>query len=272
MHKAYWLIKEYIFPVKHRHLLYQLTKREIRQKFQGSWLGLGWAIITPLMMLAVYTFVFRSVLKAKWPGSEGDSNVEFALQLFSGLLIFTLFSEVVGRAPTLVSEQPNMVKKVIFPLPVLPWVSVLTGCFFAFLSLVVLITAETLALGQLSIHLFALPVIFAVFIPMLLGIAWLLSSLGVFLRDLGHVVGLIITPLMFLSPVFYPVSALPDIVQKFMIFNPLALIIESVRAVVLDTTWPDFSALAIYGVVASFIALLGAACFAQIRKGFADVL
>jgi len=272
MHKLKWLLKEYTFPFHYRELLQQLVKREIKQKFQGSWLGLGWAIITPLMMLAVYTFVFRSVLKARWPGSEGDSNIEFALQLFSGLLVFSLFSEVVSRAPMLVAEQPNMVKKVIFPLSILPWVSVMTNTFFASLSLLVLIGAETLNRGSLSIHLLALPLIFAVYIPMLLGIAWLLSSLGVFLRDLGHIVGLIVTPLMFLSPVFYPVSALPEFVQDLMIMNPLALIIESLRAVVLDVSWPDFAALAVYGVVASAIAILGAACFAQTRKGFADVL
>lgn len=272
MHKAKWLLREYFLPGKYKNLLYQLVKREIRQKFQGSWLGLGWAIITPLMMLGVYTFVFRSVLKAKWPGSDGDTDVEFALQLFSGLLVFTLFSEVVGRAPNLISEQPNMVKKVIFPLSILPWVSVLSSFFFASLSLLVLIGATILSRGEATIHLIALPLIGAVFIPILLGFGWLLSSLGVYLRDLGHIIGLILTPLMFLSPIFYPTSALPEFVQEFMTLNPLALIIESVRAVVMEAQWPDFRALGIYWLVASGIAVGGATCFAQTRKGFADVL
>ena len=140
MARAKWL-KGYFFPTEHKALLYQLIKREVRQKFQGSWLGLGWAILTPIAMLAVYTFVFRTVLKAKWPGDADASNAEFALQIFSGLLVFTLFSEVVGRAPTLVSQQPNMVKKVVFPLPVLAWVSVGASSFYAGLSLLVLLVA-----------------------------------------------------------------------------------------------------------------------------------
>ncbi|MCP5207411.1 MAG: ABC transporter permease [Hahellaceae bacterium] len=272
MHKARWLIREYFLPVKYKGLLYQLVKREVRTKFQGSWLGLSWAILTPIAMLAVYTFVFRSVLKAKWPGSASDTDAEFALQLFSGLLIFTLFSEVVGRAPTLISEQPNMVKKVIFPLSILPWVSLSASAFFAFLSLLVLIAASWLTRGQLTIHLSALPLIGIAFVPMLLGIGWLLSSLGVYLRDLGHVVGLILTPLMFLSPIFYPITALPDFIQDYMLLNPLALIIDSTRAVVLDANWPDFEALGVYLIVSSAVAILGAACFHKTRKGFADVL
>ncbi|UZE95131.1 ABC transporter permease [Alkalimarinus alittae] len=266
-----WL-KGYFFPSQQKGLLYQLVKREIKQKFQGSWLGLGWAILTPIAMLGVYTFVFRSVLKAKWPGSATDSDAEFALQLFSGLLVFTLFSEVIGRAPTLISDQPNMVKKVIFPLPILPWVSVSASAFFALLSLLVLIAASWITRGELTIHLAALPLIVIAFAPILLGLSWLLSSLGVYLRDLGHIVGLILTPLMFLSPIFYPITALPDLVQELMIWNPLALIIDSVRLVVLHAEWPNFYALGLYLMFSITIAVMGAACFHKTRKGFADVL
>lgn len=266
-----WL-KQYFFPAQYKGLLYQLIKREIKQKFQGSWLGLSWAVLTPIAMLAVYTFVFRSVLKAKWPGSANDSDAEFALQLFSGLLVFTLFSEIIGRAPTLISEQPNMVKKVIFPLPIIPWVSVCASSFFALLSLLVLIAASWATRGELSIHLMALPLIAIAFTPVLLGLSWLLSSLGVYLRDLGHIVGLILTPLMFLSPIFYPITALPELVQELMIWNPLALIIDSVRLVVLHAEWPNFLALGVYLLVSSTIAAIGAACFHKTRKGFADVL
>jgi len=266
-----WL-KDYFFPARHKGLLYQLVKREIRQKFKGSWLGLGWALLTPIAMLAVYTFVFRSVLNAKWPGNAADTDAEFALQLFCGLIVFTLFSEVVGRAPSLISEQPNMVKKVIFPLSILPWVSVGASAFFAVLSLLVLISATLFTRGELTIHLLALPLIGIAFVPALLGFGWLLSSLGVYLRDLGHIVGLILTPLMFLSPIFYPITALPDFVQEFMLLNPLALIIDSTRAVVLQAEWPDFIALGIYQIVSIGIALVGAACFHKTRRGFADVL
>ncbi|WP_191602246.1 ABC transporter permease [Marinomonas algicola] len=264
--------KEYLFPIKHKELLFQLIKREVKQKFQGSWLGLGWALLTPIAMLAVYTFVFRSVLKAKWPGNESATNAEFALQIFSGLLVFTFFAEVVGRAPTLISDQPNMVKKVIFPLSILPWVNVGASAFFALISLVVLACASIISKGYATEHVLALPLIAVSFLPILLGLGWLLSSLGVYLRDLGHVVGLVLTPLMFLSPIFYPITALPDFVQSLMVFNPLALIIESIRKVVLEEQWPNFLALACYFIVSGFVALVGAACFHKTRKGFADVL
>lgn len=264
-------MQNYFLPLKYVELLWRLSRREVQQRFRGSWLGLGWSLLTPLAMLAVYTFVFRAVLNARWPGAE-DSNTEFALQIFSGLLIFGLFSEIVGRAPRLVLEQPNLVKKVIFPLEILPWVAVCTAYFNAFLSLLVLVGAVVLARGDITLHLISVPVIFVAFFPLLLGLGWLLAALGVYMRDINHIVGLILTPMLFLSPVFYPASALPAMVQKFMILNPLTLIIESLRAAVLNASWPVFSNLLIYFCVGMVIAWLGALCFEKTRRGFADVL
>lgn len=266
------LLTQYLCPWQHRALIGQLAVREVRQKFQGSWLGLGWAIVTPIAMLAVYTFVFRTVLNVKWPGSEGASDAEFALQLFSGLVVFTLFSDVVARAPGLISEQPNMVKKVIFPLAIMPWVSVVASLFFAMLSMIVLVLGSWLATGRISVHLLELPVVILAFLPVLLGLGWLLSSLGVYLRDLGHIVSLLLSPLMFLSPIFYPLTSLPEWIQGAMLFNPLTVIIDAVRQIVLHHQLPDFQLLGIYGLVALAGALLGAACFQKTRRGFADVL
>lgn len=261
----------YFFPLKHAGLLAQFCHREIHQKFKGSWFGLSWALITPIAMLAVYTFVFRTVLQAKWPGAE-DSTSEFAIQIFSGLLVFTLFSEVIGRAPRLILEQPNLVKKVIFPLEILPWVSSLTALFYASISTLVLIVAAIILRGDITIHLLATPLVFAAFVPILLGLSWLLAALGVFLRDADHIVGLILTPMLFLSPVFYPVSMLPDLAQPLMLLNPLTQIIESLRTIVLDQTWPDFTALIIYSLIGLLISIMGAWFFEKTRKGFADVL
>lgn len=265
-----WL-RQYLVPLQHLDLWLQLVRREVLQRFQGSVMGFGWAIFTPIAMLLVYTFVFRTVLKAKWPGGSG-SDIEFALQLFAGLTVFTLFSEVVGRAPTLISSQPNMVKKVVFPLSILAWVSVGSAVFFAGISFLVLIAAAVFVNGTFTIHLLALPVILGAFLPILLGAVWLLSALGVYLRDLGHLVGITLPPLMFLSPVFYPVTALPEWVQGVMMFNPLALIIDSVRDVVLQGVWPNFVALFYYSAVSTGLMLAGAACFHKTRRGFADVL
>jgi len=264
-------LSHYFFPVKHLELIWQLAVREVLQRFRGSWLGLGWALLTPLAMLAVYTFVFRTVLKARWPAGP-DSNTEFALQLFSGLLVFTLFSDIIGRAPRLVIERPNLVKKVIFPLEILPWPAIFSALFHAGLSLLVLLTAVLFMRQGLTIHIVSVPFIVLAFLPLLLGLSWLLAAIGTYVRDLGHIVGLILTPMLFLSPVFYPISALPEMVQRVILFNPLTVIIESMRAAVLGNSWPDMGQLLVYFVVSLSIAWLGAFSFEKMRRGFADVV
>lgn len=262
---------KYLFPIQHYHLLKQLVRREILQRFRSSWLGIGWVILTPLAMLTVYTFVFRSVLKAKWPGAE-NSDSEFALQIFSGLLIFSLFSEIVGRAPNLITEQPNLVKKVIFPLQILPWMTLLAALFNALISILVLLCGILLMRGHISIHILAVPVVIACFIPLLLGLSWFLSALGVYIRDTHNIIGLVLTPMLFLSPIFYPASALPENAQFIMQLNPLTFIIESLRASMLNQQWPSISGLLSYSVISVTIAVIGAWCFHKSRKGFADVL
>ncbi len=215
--------------------------------------------------------MFRTVLKAKWPGAE-NSDSEFALQIFSGLLVFTLFSDVIGRASTLVVEQPNLVKKVVFPLELLPWVTSFSALFFSSISLVILVGAAFATRGEITVHLLSVPLILTVFLPMLLGLAWILSSLGVYLRDMGHIVALILTPMLFLSPVFYPSSALPELGRALMQVNPITVIVEAIRDAVLIQTWPDFQALGLYFLFSLAVCGLGVICFAKTRKGFADVL
>lgn len=267
-----WFL-QYALPLSQRQLILQLTKRQIQLRFKGSMLGAAWVFITPILMLAVYTFVFKSVLKAKWPGNEDANNIEFALQIFSGLLIFNLFAEVLSRAASLVTDQPNMVKKVIFPLPILAWVNVLTALFFALVSLLVLLVGAWVMRGELSVHLLATPLLFVLLMPLLLGLSWGLSALGVYLRDLTQVITLVLTPLMFLSPIFYPTAALPDFVQSFMVINPLVIPIELLRDIVMQGQWPQQGvALFIYIVIAGITMGVGAAGFHKLKKGFADVL
>lgn len=263
---------QYLLPVQHFQLIMQLTKRSIHQRFKGSILGVAWVFLTPILMLSVYTFVFKSVLKAKWPGSEDANNIEFALQIFSGLLIFSLFAEVLSRAATLITDQPNMVKKVIFPLPVFAWVNVLSALFFAFVSLAVLLIGAFFMRGELSVHILALPLVFLLSAPLLLGLSWGLSALGVYLRDLAQVVTLILTPLMFLSPIFYPTSALPEFIQQIVLLNPLVIPIEALRDVVMTGQWPQWWWLAAYLSVSAIVLFVGAAGFHKLKKGFADVL
>ncbi len=264
----------YFFPLRYRSLIWQFARRDVLARYRGSMFGLAWSFLTPLMMLAVYTFVFRTVFKARWPGAAGDAdgNFEFALQVYAGLIVFGLFAEVVNRAPRLVLDQPNLVKKVVFPLEILPWVAVLAGLFHLALNLSVLVLVATLVHGSLPLTLLALPLVLAPFIPLLLGLAWFLAALGVFVRDVGQVTGMAVSLLMFLCPVFYPVSALPERWQTWQYLNPLTTVIEQTRRVALEGAWPEWEKLAIFAVLACVCSWVGARWFAATRKGFADVL
>lgn len=265
MHHAYFL------PLRQGTLIWQFTRRDVLARYRGSLLGLGWSFLTPLLMLAVYTFVFRVIFKARWADAPvGD--FEFALQVYAGLIVFMLFAEVVSRAPRLVLDQPNLVKKVVFPLEILPWVAVLAGLFHLALNLVALLGAAAIARGGLSPSVLALPLVLAPFVPLLLGLAWFLAALGVYVRDVGQVTTLAVSLLMFLSPVFYPVSSLPEQWQPWLRANPLTPVMEQLRHVTLDGRWPDWSQLLLELLIASAVAWAGARWFAATRKGFADVL
>lgn len=257
-------------PLQHRALIWQLVKREVQAKYRGSVLGLAWTFLTPLLMLAVYTFVFREIFKARWGTGEGG-GVEFAIYAFAGLVALSWFSEVIGRAPRLVLEQPNLVKRVVFPLPLLAWVAVGSGTVTLLVNAFVLLLASTLA-GYAHLTAVWLPLVWLPLLPLMLGLTWFLAALGVYVRDVGQVIGLLLTLLMFLSPVFYPASALPAKMQPWLFLNPLTLIMEQTRAVLLLGQTPDFAALALHLCAALVVAALGAAWFQLTRKGFADVL
>ena len=261
----------YFLPLRQRTLIWQFARRDVLARYRGSLLGLGWSFLTPLLMLAVYTFVFRVVFKARWTdGATGD--FEFALQVYAGLIVFSLFAEVVSRAPRLVLDQPNLVTKVVFPLEILPWVAVLAGLFHLALNLVALLAATAIARGGLPPSVLALPLVLAPFVPLLLGLAWFLAALGVFVRDVGQITTLLVSLLMFLSPVFYPVSSLPERWQPWLRANPLTPVMEQLRRVALDGLWPDWPQLALHLVIAGAVAWAGARWFAATRKGFADVI
>lgn len=265
-------LRIYFLPLPHGHLVWQFARREVLGRYKGSILGLGWSFVSPLLMLGVYTFVFVGVFKARWPGAESGGGVEFALQLMAGLMVFNLFAELASRSPHLVLEQPNLVKKVIFPLEVLPWVSVLAACFHWLLNALVLCLAVVLVRGALPLSALALPLVIAAFLPFLLGMCWFLSALGVFVRDVNQMMLMVVSMGMFLSPVFYSSRALPEVLQGWIWLNPLNFVIESVRQVLLLGLWPDWLGLLLYTVGACAAALVGAGFFHVTRKGFADVL
>jgi lipopolysaccharide transport system permease protein len=256
---------------RHREIVWQLARREVVARYRGSMLGMFWAFGVPLLMLAIYTLVFGAVFHVRWP-IPAENGPSFALILFSGLVVYTLFSECVIRAPTLVLAHATYVKKIVFPLEVLPWVVMATGLFHAGVSLIVLVVARTLLQGPPPWTVVLLPFILTPCILFTMGLSWLLASLGVFFRDIAQTVGLFTMAVLFLSPVFYPVSALPPGLRTWVWLNPLTVPIEHVRAALFLGETPAwgtfFMALAIgYGV-----AWAGLAWFQKTRPSFADVL
>jgi lipopolysaccharide transport system permease protein len=244
----------------------------VQGRYRGSALGIGWSFITPLAMLAVYTFVFSQVFKARWGGLEQAGPLGFAVNLFAGLIVFNLFAECVNRAPGLVLANPNYVKKVIFPLEILAGVAVGGAAFQALTSLAVMVIFELIAFHSLPITFLWLPL---VWVPLLLGclaLTWLLAALGVFLRDIGQVVGVVVSMLMFLSPIFFPVSALPSQWQPLLAVNPLAQVIEQTRQVVVAGKPPGAEYL-IGGTILTWLACeVSYRSFQKAKKAFADVM
>ena len=254
-----------------RQLIARMGQREIIGRYKGSAMGLAWSFITPLFMLAIYTFVFSVVFQARWGTSE-ESKTQFAVVLFAGLIVHTLFSDVINRAPQLVLGNVNYVKKVVFPLEILPVVQLLSATFHALVSVAVLIAAQLVFQGSLPITALLLPVVLLPFLLLTLGLAWCLASLGVFVRDVGQTISLITSVMLFMSPVFFPVQSLPPALQPWMHLNPLTFVIEQVREVVVWGRLPDWQGLAVYSLASIATAWLGFAWFQKTRKGFADVL
>ena len=263
------------FPTKcwrNRELWWRLTEREILGRYRGSVLGIAWSFITPLAMLAVYTFVFSQVFKARWGGLEQSGPIGFAVNLFAGLIVFSLFSECATRAPTIIVSNPNYVKKVVFPLEILSCVSIGNACFHALTSLCILIIFELIAFQTVPLTILWLPL---VWIPLILGTlscSWILSAAGVFLRDIGQLIGVCINMLKFLSPIFFPLSALPERWQPLLRINPLAQVIEQTRRVAVQGINPELSYLIIGTITTLLICEISFRCFQKSKRAFADVL
>jgi lipopolysaccharide transport system permease protein len=256
----------------HRYLVSQLTIRDVAARYRGSVMGFLWSLIIPLMMLAVYTYMFGMVFKARWPDTAPGDQFQFALLAFAGLIIHMLFSEVLTKAPGAVVGQPNLVKKVVFPLELLSW-SLLGGVLFQTAVSVFVLAAFALVLnGGVPWTAVLAPLVLLTALPMLIGLAWFLSSLGVFLRDIGQVMNLLTTVLMFTAPIFYPREAVPAAMQPWLVVNPLTVVVEQFRAVAIFGALPDWRLLGLYLLVGLVVATLGHYWFERTRSAFADVL
>jgi lipopolysaccharide transport system permease protein len=257
-------------PLRHRTLLKQLLKRDVAGRYRGSFGGMLWAFAAPLFMLAVYTVVFGGVFGMRWGGAT--SSADFGLVLFCGLIVFNFFAECVGRAPTLVASQPNYVRKVIFPLDALAWVTVGSALFHAALAVVAWIAFHALLRGAPPATILWLPLVLAAFVPVPLAACWLLSAVGVYVRDVAQAVGIALQALLFLSPVFFDLRALPPALRPLMLANPLTFIVEQARRVMLDGLAPNLAGLAVYAAAACAACWLSFAVFQRLRPGFADVV
>jgi len=257
---------------RQRELWWRLTEREVLGRYRGSVLGLAWSFLQPLAMLAVYTFVFSQVFKARWGTLEDAGPLGFAINLFAGLIVFNLFAECMNRAPTLVLDNPNYVTKVVFPLEVLGAVTVGSACFHALTSLVVLMLFQLVAVHSIPLTYLWLPLVWLPLVLACLALTWLLAALGVFLRDIGQLVGVVVSMLMFLSPVFFPLSGLPPALQRSIGLSPMSQVIEQTRYVIVSGHPPSPS----YLVAGWAVGLIGCeVCFRGFQKAkraFADVL
>jgi len=256
---------------RNRGLTKALIKREVIGRYRGSVMGILWSFFNPVFMLLVYTFVFSVVFKARWSGGS-DSKTEFAMVLFAGLTIFNLFSECFTRAPSLILSNVNYVKKVVFPLEILPWVSMGSALFHGLISLTVWLIFYTIFFGTPHAEALLFPVLILPLLLMTMGLSWFLAALGVYIRDIAQIIGIVTTTLMFLSPIFYPVSSLPKDYQPLLLLNPLTPAIEQGRALLVWGTMPDWRMYAVYLGVTLVVAWLGFAWFQKTRKGFADVI
>lgn len=257
---------------RHRHLAWQLIKREVQGKYRGTWGGLAWSFLTPLLMLLVYSFVFSQIFTVRWSPAAADSPVAFALVLFSGLSIFGFVQETVSGAATLVLNHAAYVKKIVFPLEILPWVSLGSAAIHLGIALAVLLAAM-LATGWMpSWTVLALPFVLLPLAIGLLGVMWLLAGLGVYLRDIRQPVTIATTGLLFLSPVFYPLDAVPERHRWLIMANPLTYFIEEGRQVLFWNAWPAAGSWLSATAIASACFACGFLAFRKLRRGFADVL
>lgn len=256
---------------RNRSLIATSVKRDVLGRYRGSMIGVLWSILSPLLMLAIYTFVFSVVFKARWVAGT-HSKTEFALVLFAGLMMFSLFAECINRAPGLILSNANYVKKVVYPLEILPAITLLSAMFHVLISLGVWLLAYCLFVGIPKTTALLLPLILVPYMMLIMGLSWALASLGVYLRDASQIVGVSTTLLMFLSPVFYPVEALPIAYQRLLYFNPLTPVIEMTRDVLYWGRTPTLKLLGSYWLATALVSWLGFALFQKTRKGFADVL
>lgn len=255
---------------RHRSLVMELTKREFSGRYRGSFGGVVWSFAQPLFLLAIYTLAFGVILKTRW-GASG-STADYALMLFAGLIIFNAFSEVLSKSPTLITGNPNFVKKVVFPLELLPVVAVATALLHALIGVAVWLLGYALLFGVPKTTAILFPIVLACFVPILLGLGWVLSALGVVVKDTQQLTAMLGHAMLFLTPIFYSVEAAPPLLQTLLLLNPLTFVVDQFRATLFRGLLPDLAGLALYFACACLFAWASLALFRRLRPSFADLV
>jgi lipopolysaccharide transport system permease protein len=266
------IILPFLLLVRQRVALRQFLLRAIKRRYRLSAFGLLWTVIVPLATLGIYTFVFGVVMESRWATNEDAGTYGFSLYLFSGLIVFWVLAEVMSQAPMAVVEHTNLVKKAVFPVEILPPVVVGNAVFHALVNAGVLIAALLILEGRIPLTALLLPIVLLPFVLLLIGLSWIFAAIGVYFRDIVHMVGLFLTGALFISPVFYSTDRLSPALQALIMLNPITFIILQVRLIVLEGEGPDWMGLGLYLIVAWVIASAGLAFFRHARANFADVL
>jgi lipopolysaccharide transport system permease protein len=258
---------------RRRDLIWQFSIREVQGRYKGSHLGVLWALLNPLMMLTVYTFVFHVLYHSRWDRNNPHENfMVYAMHVFIRMIAFNVFSESVNKAPILITSNPNYVKKVVFPLEILPVSLIAAALFHSLLSVLALIIGALSGAGPIHATILLLPLAYIPLILFTAGICWLLASLGVFLRDIGNVVAVAVQLLFFLTPILYPSTLVPGWAATVMRYNPMAMIVDNFGRVVNDGVPPDWTELVIITAASAIVAVAGYAWFMKIKRAFADVI
>lgn len=255
---------------QNRSLVYELIKRDFSSRYLGSFGGVAWSFMQPLFMLSVYTIAFGVILKARW-GFAGSTK-DYALMLFAGLIIFNTFSEVLIKSTTLITSNPNFVKKIVFPLELMPIICVCTALIHTLIGVAVWTLGYVVIYGSLQSTVILFPLVLICFFPFLLGVSWLLSAFGVMVRDISHIAGMLNHALLFLTPIFYSIEAAPPLLQNLLMLNPLTFVVEQFRLVLFIGVIPAMKSLALYFAFASSFAFGALIIFRRLRPSFADVL
>jgi lipopolysaccharide transport system permease protein len=257
--KRHYLIRQYLF-------------RQIGQRYKGANLGVLWSIVTPLLMLLVYTFVFGTIMNARFGISKTETTLDFALALFCGLNLFNLCAEVIGRSPTLILGQPNLVKKVVFPLEILPLVTMLDALIHTLLAFIPLFLALIIVRHEIPWSFVFLPFYLIPMALFALGLSLFLSALGVFVRDIPNIITPLVTILLFSSAIMYPLAAVPEPARSWFYFNPLALLIEDSRKALIWGFFPNFLTLTLLAGFGLLFVVVGFLFFEKSKPAFADVM